>query len=1785
MAGVVAMASVIEDFDTQPCKKSRKDGGSPVVKMITNYFSPVPKPAEKPFSPPRSNNIMDYFSRKAQSSKGKPSPPQDLKENCQKPEPEDKRAGTEAGKKPSEKRGRKASRVARKLEPTEAVGRTDDGSCLIVEETQESKGAAGGDGTLGADTAALLSELSAETRESENISKTVSHEKTERHSPQESEAKCENSDDLKPKLNTNAVSPRVEVKRAKKARKATKRQQKETTHPEPQEKEAEGSLCDVSMDVGSDDASQLNSSTVTISFEEFVRSQNRDERKSAEKPEQLNCEQQDGPKADDSVGPAQVSPRTLTVQAEVHAVSPKHAAVKAVGKLASIFTRRKGPAESAASPPADDLRRLPSASPTLKRRSNVVLQEEDLELAVIESESAPKCSDAERKQFMAAFKQPAADGSKAKAVKSKPKQAEETAVEAADKAAEGGDTLLPPGEQGSQDGKAPQRKRGRNKAKGKREATHTSPAASAAKETEVTAVEAGDEKEGSAPTVPALRRSRRETGAMPPPENTPTTPQRKTRRQKEAKEAGSAASPPLSPADTSTPKTRRSRHGVFVAEMVCPPDARESPIRMRLSRVQKKVRASKAESGDDMNASKMLTESKKRQQAKKLVEKAKMIQQSKKTTEKETLRRSSRTKSSVRKSYCEDEDSVICVEDLTTAPQSAPETTKAQKALRSLNEVLGKAAAPGKEPRTVPGLKAASSGQDRSARKVPAVISIFDDSSREEAENSQDGEQSRARREFLKSGLPDSFRKQMAKTAATKEAYSASSSSFQPVSHTTQPPDDCPLWRLPWPESSLLGHLKDLWSHTQTPPPSVSGTLSVKTEPANRSCNGKGSLRRSEISEDDRQLLMKEFCSRNPHFPAQMLFSRLQKRRADLQQPLSASEPEAVSKGDSRLPLPDETVGGKRKRKEEERENNVKVAKKQKPNHSEEVVSPAEQEAPRRGGRTRRAQRSRIKADKEESKAPVPSEEDSVLVVDDLAVVEATGRTEPAKEELLWTDKYQPQLSGDIVDNTPAVRRLYSWLKDWKLRADRDERKNQKDKKQEEGSDDSEWDRGEDDYQDADDALCNTVLITGPTGVGKTAAVYACAQELGFKVFEVNASSQRSGRLILSQLKEATQSHQVDSQGVNAHKPTYFTSYGSSSSAGSARPGSSPRRGNSPRTVVSSPRKNPQSPRRAKKGCLAPTSLAKFFKTVQPGDKEPGKADQAAPSKKAAKASSNKNKWPAAPAEKGSEEQSKKSATSLILFEEVDVIFDDDSGFLAAIKTFMSTTKRPVILTTSDPTFSALFDGNFEEIHFKKPSVANAGSYLQLLCLAEDMRTHPSDVGSLLKLNGCDIRQSLLQLQFWARSAGSRPSPRPLVQTGLNESKPDPEAAEAWAAVPSSLPPCDAGCTESKLGLLNIEPDRDVWQLLRSESLLEAPVCWEVLTDSRRRGVDLLYSNMENLLPLPVTQLSTSKPTRCPAVSQDLRSESPRAQPPSPSPRSDAAPPGVGPPHAADSADCSDGCSPVKASSRMKRNKTRQRLSTRDGLRSDSDSEDGFPSLCGKQEDPHTKEVKERADSERVNRKPPTAEEQIKSVPVSQCLRSIADFWDNMSYVDSSLRFPPGGLDAPRRSSVSAAIKDGMTDESRIEAGRESWATGSRVVEIQAAVEALSFHRCRAAVADAWDKAQQLAGALRREAAEELTLPLATHREGCSFTQEGLTHPRLALRRKEVMESLSSKVFGTLGNRQAAALDYLPAMRTVCRAERLKEQGKVKRRFLHYLDAIHLGLEKSTLQFLAEDFP
>uniref|UniRef100_A0A671X6Z8 ATPase family AAA domain containing 5a n=1 Tax=Sparus aurata TaxID=8175 RepID=A0A671X6Z8_SPAAU len=351
----------------------------------------------------------------------------------------------------------------------------------------------------------------------------------------------------------------------------------------------------------------------------------------------------------------------------------------------------------------------------------------------------------------------------------------------------------------------------------------------------------------------------------------------------------------------------------------------------------------------------------------------------------------------------------------------------------------------------------------------------------------------------------------------------------------------------------------------------------------------------------------------------------------------------------------------------------------------------------------------------------------------------------------------------------------------------------------------------------------------------------------------------------------------------------------------------------------------------------------------------------------------------------------------------------------------------------------------------------------------------------------------------------------------------------------------------------------------------EEALCSELLTNSQRLGVDLLYSNMEKLLPLPSTQLTTStcKLKLSVSVSQDQPSVNPK----------DVQSTSL-------HEDLSDDGSPVKMSNRMRKTKRRHQLPDQDGLHSDSDSEDGFLSLCKPQRAPQMKdEVKESLVTKTVKRKPLTPEERQKSLPVSQCLESIADFLDNMSFMDSSLLVHPEAGNNRRRTSPGALVKDGMTDESRVEIDRGCLVRDESALEIPAAVEALSFYKCRLSTVTAWNKAQQLEGVLGQEAAAELSLPVAAHRNGYSFSQDSPCQPQLVQRRREVMENLMLKgVFGSLGNRPAASLDYLPALRTICRSEQLKEQGKVKRRFLHYLDAIHLGLDKSTLQHLAEDF-
>ncbi|KAK8394054.1 hypothetical protein O3P69_006327 [Scylla paramamosain] len=137
----------------------------------------------------------------------------------------------------------------------------------------------------------------------------------------------------------------------------------------------------------------------------------------------------------------------------------------------------------------------------------------------------------------------------------------------------------------------------------------------------------------------------------------------------------------------------------------------------------------------------------------------------------------------------------------------------------------------------------------------------------------------------------------------------------------------------------------------------------------------------------------------------------------------------------------------------------------------------------------------------------------------------------------VWTQIFMPKNSEMVIGNTENVKKLKLWLQEWKNKPQIKPKKRKKKSKRDDFvvSDESTLD------DDDDEGIVSTYLLCGPPGAGKTAAVYALASELGYKVLEVNASSRRPGRQVMSQLAEATQSHSVSNASASFQSSSAFS--------------------------------------------------------------------------------------------------------------------------------------------------------------------------------------------------------------------------------------------------------------------------------------------------------------------------------------------------------------------------------------------------------------------------------------------------------------------------------------------------------------------------------------------------------------------------------------------------------------------------------------------------------------------
>lgn len=130
------------------------------------------------------------------------------------------------------------------------------------------------------------------------------------------------------------------------------------------------------------------------------------------------------------------------------------------------------------------------------------------------------------------------------------------------------------------------------------------------------------------------------------------------------------------------------------------------------------------------------------------------------------------------------------------------------------------------------------------------------------------------------------------------------------------------------------------------------------------------------------------------------------------------------------------------------------------------------------------------------------------------------------------------------------------------------------------------------------------------------------------------------------------------------------------------------------------------------------------------------------------------NKKSSKPAE--DKETNKSRRMCVLLIEDIDIVFEQDDGFISAISQITSTSKRPIVLTTTNENsaFAQKFTNEFKTIKFHPMSVKNLGLWLQILCLLEGIFVDLSSIGELLEYNRGDIRKTLLELQYWIQTGG-----------------------------------------------------------------------------------------------------------------------------------------------------------------------------------------------------------------------------------------------------------------------------------------------------------------------------------------------------------------------------------------------------------------------------------------------
>ncbi|KAM0722706.1 hypothetical protein Q7P37_002147 [Cladosporium fusiforme] len=240
--------------------------------------------------------------------------------------------------------------------------------------------------------------------------------------------------------------------------------------------------------------------------------------------------------------------------------------------------------------------------------------------------------------------------------------------------------------------------------------------------------------------------------------------------------------------------------------------------------------------------------------------------------------------------------------------------------------------------------------------------------------------------------------------------------------------------------------------------------------------------------------------------------------------------------------------------------------------------------------------------------------------------------------------------------------------------------------------------------------VSNAVLLSGPHGCGKTASAYAVAKELGFQIFEISSAERRSGRDVVDRVGDMTENHIVRHHGVESGEIS-ASEDGGHIEAAFQKDLESGRQGKMSAFFKSQPGVKPVVPK-------ADLHKVQTMEKVQKALKQPAKDQQ----------------------------------QSLILLEEVDILFKEDKDFWTTIFKLLASSKRPFIMTCNDEDLVPLQAMSLHAVLRLAPPSANTSIDLMLLIAAlEGHILKREAVASLFESKNHDLRASISELDFWCQ--------------------------------------------------------------------------------------------------------------------------------------------------------------------------------------------------------------------------------------------------------------------------------------------------------------------------------------------------------------------------------------------------------------------------------------------------